>query len=237
MARCGNAVSFCCSRLCGSPLDRRRERGDERIDPADDAHELGLSLAKKGDSEGARASFIRSLAQRRMPKTLLNLCVVEHRLGHDQEAMAYCYEYVDVTEDREKVLVLRDGLMKEIALRLGKVAVQASVGEVIEVDGKAIDTAPLARPVSLSPGWHDNLALVQGILLRANQVTIELRESIRAVVRYAKLRGLLAEFPQRGPRRFARSSPGRCPYFEIRSSMEGPSRPSSRRWSPHLLSR
>jgi len=39
-----------------------------------------------------------------------------------------------------------------------------------------------------------NLALVQGLLLRAEWVGVDLRESIRAVVRYAKLRGLLADF-------------------------------------------
>jgi uncharacterized protein len=59
-----------------------------------------------------------------------------------------------------------------------------------------------ALPGGLGPSGlveRYNLALVQGILLRAKQVTIELRESIRAVVRYAKLRGLLAEFSSERP--------------------------------------
>jgi len=39
-----------------------------------------------------------------------------------------------------------------------------------------------------------NLALVQGLLLRAERVRVDVTESVRAVVRYAKLRGLLATF-------------------------------------------
>jgi uncharacterized protein len=39
-----------------------------------------------------------------------------------------------------------------------------------------------------------NMALVQGILLRAECVCVDVSESVRAVVRYAKLKGLLASF-------------------------------------------
>jgi uncharacterized protein len=39
-----------------------------------------------------------------------------------------------------------------------------------------------------------NLALVQGLLMRCEYLTVELLEAIRSVVRYAKLRGLLALF-------------------------------------------
>ena len=147
--------------------------GDEAIDPANDAHEEGLSLAKKGDSEGARAAFLRSLGHRRMPKTLLNLCVIEHRLGHEPEAMGYCNEYTDGTEDREKVAVLRAGLMKDISLRLGRVAIDAPAGETIEVDGKAIAKAPLGRPLSVWPGWHDIKAgpTVKRVLVRIGETS------------------------------------------------------------------
>lgn len=51
---------------------------------------------------------------------------------------------------------------------------------------------PDVTPASLIEKY--NLALVQGVLLRAEWVSVELKESVRAVVRYAKLQGLLADF-------------------------------------------
>jgi hypothetical protein len=47
-----------------------------------------------------------------------------------------------------------------------------------------------------------NLALVQGLLLRSEHVTVEVREHVRAVVRFAKLAGLLCTYAvgERGTR-------------------------------------
>ncbi len=51
--------------------------------------------------------------------------------------------------------------------------------------------APAAPPSPLEAIEAYNLALVQGLLLRSERVVVEVREHVRAVVRFAKLTGLL----------------------------------------------
>ncbi len=53
-------------------------------------------------------------------------------------------------------------------------------------------TSPEPTPSDVMLAY--NMALVQGILLRAERIRVDISESVRPVVRYAKLRGLLASF-------------------------------------------
>jgi predicted nuclease of restriction endonuclease-like RecB superfamily len=95
-------------------------------------------------------------------------------------------------------LAARGGSREEVFARAGE-ALGIAAGEVDA--GLFADRAGaqiLAAPrVDTSPGelaLAYNLALVQGLLLRAERVRVDVTESVRAVVRYAKLRGLLATF-------------------------------------------
>ncbi len=76
------------------------------------------------------------------------------------------------------------------------------------VDARVL-VPPRAPPSAGEMVLAYNLALVQGILLRAERVRVEVTESVRAVVRYAKLRGLLATFtvPSEGWTRMDASGP------------------------------
>jgi predicted nuclease of restriction endonuclease-like RecB superfamily len=63
-------------------------------------------------------------------------------------------------------------------------------------------SAPAASPSAATAVELYNLALVQGLLQRSERVRVELREHVRAVVRFAKLSGLLCTcaFGERGTR-------------------------------------
>jgi predicted nuclease of restriction endonuclease-like RecB superfamily len=54
--------------------------------------------------------------------------------------------------------------------------------------------APGSPPTAAEIVERYNLALVQGLLVRSERVTVEVREHVRAVVRFAKLAGLLCTY-------------------------------------------
>lgn len=125
-------------------------------DPTDALDQEGIALAKKGDAAGARVVFLRSYALHDMPKTALNLCVVERKLGLYEEAMNHCEAYVNLLSviDEEKVTAIRAGLMKELAGHLGRLEIVANADDEIHVDGRLRGIAPLQRPVWVTPGSH-----------------------------------------------------------------------------------
>jgi uncharacterized protein len=92
---------------------------------------------------------------------------------------------------------------------LGRAAQRLGVS-VDDVESSLFADRPSARRVSapavpMSPlevVESYNLALVQGLLLRSEHVVVDVREHVRAVVRFAKLRGLLCtcSFGERGTR-------------------------------------
>ncbi len=87
----------------------------------------------------------------------------------------------------------RDEVLAKVAERLGLCPEDVEAGLFADVPRARAVVPPAALDVA---AWMEkyNLALVQGLLLRSSLVTVELRELARGVVRYAKLRGLLAMF-------------------------------------------
>jgi uncharacterized protein len=92
----------------------------------------------------------------------------------------------------------RDAVLQEAARALGSNASDLEASIFGDLSDEQF-VSPL--PAALSPNevmLRSNLALVQGILQRANAVRIELDGNSRAVLRLAKLRGLICQATVRG---------------------------------------
>lgn len=87
----------------------------------------------------------------------------------------------------------REEVLANVAERLGMRAEDVETGLFADLPRAREVVAPATLDTAACMESY-NLALVQGLLLRSSLVTVRLRELARSVVRYAKLRGLLAMF-------------------------------------------
>ncbi len=77
---------------------------------------------------------------------------------------------------------------------LGVSPLDVDTGLFADRAGARVRAAASPEPTPSEVMLSYNLALVQGVLLRAERIRLDVSESVRPVVRYAKLRGLLASF-------------------------------------------
>ena len=91
---------------------------------------------------------------------------------------------------REEVFA-RDRALQRAAERLSTTAPVIEQALFADRPGARQILAPAIRLSPLEAIEAYNLALVQGLLLRSERVVVEVREHVRAVVRFAKLTGLL----------------------------------------------
>ncbi len=127
--------------------------GAARADEADDRHAEGTALSKKGEFEAARIKLLQALNQRAMPKTMLNLCVVEQQLKLDEEAIKHCRQFLAAKgADPATVKTVQDGLLRELEQVTGRVTIVAPAGAKVEVDGHPVGVAPFSAPVDLKVG-------------------------------------------------------------------------------------
>ncbi len=92
----------------------------------------------------------------------------------------------------------REAVLAAAAHQLGVSEADVEATLFADLPGERLVASP-DRP--LSPGelaLRANLALVQGLIFRATAVTIEVCGNARALVRYAKLRGLICAVVARG---------------------------------------
>ena len=90
-----------------------------------------------------------------------------------------------------------DVVVSTVAASLGMGAGELTDSLFADLPGERLVAAPVPR---LSPGelaLRVNLALAQGLLLHAASVTIEAGGNMRALVRHAKLRGLICNVAER----------------------------------------
>jgi predicted nuclease of restriction endonuclease-like RecB superfamily len=91
-----------------------------------------------------------------------------------------------------------DRFDREAALARAAAKLDAPVDQIVHAlfadrpGRRKIVSAPTPTPAEIVERY--NLALVQGFLLRSARVTVDLREHVRSVVRFAKLSGLLCTF-------------------------------------------
>ena len=103
----------------------------------------------------------------------------------------------------------RDEVLARAGVELGLRSEEIEAGLFADRPGERILVAPEQVPSARELVGAYNLALVQGLLLRSDRVRVEVSEMVRSVVRYAKLRGLLATFAavERGGLRMEASGP------------------------------
>lgn len=103
----------------------------------------------------------------------------------------------------------RDEVLARASAELGLRVEDIEAGLFADRPEERILVAPDHAPSARELVGAYNLALVQGLLLRSDRVRVEVSEMARSVVRYAKLRGLLATFAvaERGGLRMEASGP------------------------------
>jgi len=129
--------------------------GEARADEADTKHDEGVAAVKALQNEAARIAFLRALAVRPMAKTVLNLCVVEQQMKLEVEALKHCRQFLEMKDaDPAMVQTVKDGILHELEQAVGKVTIVSEAGQKVEIDGRAIGTAPLSEPIEVKVGEH-----------------------------------------------------------------------------------
>ena len=118
--------------------------------------------------------------------------------GQGRPAMAPQRVRATVFGEAARSPASREDILAAAAHRLGVSAAEVEAALFADLPGERLVASP-SRP--LSPGelaLRANLALVQSLMFRATAVTIEVCGNARAVVRHAKLRGLICAVVARG---------------------------------------
>ncbi|HVJ88723.1 MAG TPA: hypothetical protein VM580_02900, partial [Labilithrix sp.] len=131
---------------------------DDVLDAAAEARfKEGLSFAKAGKYEQARASFLQTLAlSPGSPKVLLNLAISEHGANKPVEALRHLRAYLGSSKvDPKKAQEIRESLYEELWRATGHLRIQAERGEAIVLDDDVkLGNAPLDDLVDVTPGKH-----------------------------------------------------------------------------------
>jgi hypothetical protein len=153
----------------GRTVGEREEALPDRVRTL--AREHGVSTrAADGVAHVLRRRFTANVASRIAPARVRAIVFAEaaRNVGFDRNAsLRRASELLELTEAEVEASLFAD---RPAAKRIA---------------------SPSAAPSPLEIVESYNLALVQGLLLRSERVVVEIREHVRAVVRFAKLAGLL----------------------------------------------
>ncbi len=167
--------------------------GDEEVQ-ARDLFKAGVELLRTGEFASALDHFERAYEHWRNPKILLNIATTLRQLGRLPEA-ADTYELylADPGADPTKGEEVRRAL-EEVDARLGRLLIDAEVGDVVMVDGRRLErerhrtTKELVRMLPLeeanpgrwrvrvNPGEHAVEVMREGFASRTVQVTLSAGE-------------------------------------------------------------
>lgn len=126
----------------------------DRVARAEAAFKRAGAAFDAGKLDTALANYQESYALWPRPRTLLNLGVVLRKLGRVAEAANLYAEYIEhEAADAARVDAARKSLA-ELDAEVGILRITA-VGEgAVELDGKALEAAQLARPLRVEAGRH-----------------------------------------------------------------------------------
>jgi hypothetical protein len=145
----------------------------------------GVALMKKGDNKGALEKFDQAFRLVASPKILFNRGKAHRALGEDLEALSDFERFLDEApyapkESRDEAKRAIDALRPKLAYLEFQVE---DVGSAITVDGKDVGTAPLARPLVVSPGTHKVKVAKSGMNDDVRAVSPIAGQKLRVVVK------------------------------------------------------
>jgi len=148
------------------PLVKQRAEAAERFDHA-------MALLEQGDDAGALAELQRVLEIAPHPLVLYNLGLVHATLNHPVDAARALAAVLDAPGalPADRVALARRTHDAQVR-RIGRLEVTANVPAIVDVDGVAIGTTPLAAPVQVAAGTHVVGAVAAGHLPLRREVTV-----------------------------------------------------------------
>ncbi len=123
----------------------------------------GLEAAREGRWDDARASFVRAYSLDPRPATLFNLAGAHVRTGHLLDGARDYRRFIGEARDDAQRRAAESSLA-EVERRIPRLRIRAPeirFVDHVELDGREVERASLARPIEVDPGEHV-VALVRG---------------------------------------------------------------------------
>jgi hypothetical protein len=178
--------------LAAAPRASAQSEGDKK--QAQALQSEGLRLMQKGDNQGAVAKFEEAFRLVASPKILFNMGKAHLALGDQAKALEELQRFLDEAPFAPKES--RDEARKHVeALQphLAYIDVQTDdVGSTISVDGRVLGSAPLPRPIVVTPGTHELRVEKTDMVTDVRQVSPIAGQKVRVAV---KLTSVAARVP------------------------------------------
>jgi len=145
----------------------------------------GVRLMEHGDNRGALDKFEAAFRLFPSPKILFNMGRARNELGQAAEAVNDFERFLDEApyaqkESRDEA----ERMIKELRPQLSYLDLTTDdVGSRIAVDGREVGTAPLARPLAVTPGPHEVNFDKAGMIAETRSVTPVAGQKLRVYVK------------------------------------------------------
>lgn len=174
-AKKGGLVATVCLMLMGPRIVWGQSEPAPAVVAEARAHfQRGLALLNARNYDGALAEFERSYALNPRPSVLYNIAVTLQALHRYPEAARALERYL---QEATNVQPARRAEIEQVLSQLRSLIARVRVtvepaGATVRLDGRAVGTAPLARPVEVGPGRHVIEAVVPGRPTAREEFTI-----------------------------------------------------------------
>ena len=167
VAAAGRASAWAADEAGSSPPpEARRAEAAERFDRA-------MALLEHGDDAGALAELERLRAIAPHPLVLYNLGLTHAAMNHPVEAANVLAQVLSApgTLPQDRLVIARRTHDAQVR-RIGRLQVTTNVAAIVDVDGVAVGTTPLAAPIAVAAGSHVVGAVAPGYLPLRRELTI-----------------------------------------------------------------
>lgn len=196
----------------------------------------GVRLMDHGDNRGALEKFEAAFRLFPSPKILFNMGRARNELGQAAEAVNDFERFLDEApyaqkESRDEA----ERLIKTLRPQLSYLDLTTDdVGSHISVDGREVGTAPLPRPLAVTPGPHEVHFDKAGLVAETRSVAPVAGQKLRV---YVKLAPVPSATPEPAPAAAAAAPPPSAPSTSppVNTVMEPLSEPVARAHRPWQL--
>jgi hypothetical protein len=179
--------------LCAAaPRASAQSEGDKKQAMA--LQSEGLRLMQKGDNQGAVAKFEEAFRLVASPKILFNMGKAHLALGDEAKALEELERFLDEApfapkESRDEARKHVEGLRPKLAY----IEVQTDdVGSTVSVDGRVLGSAPLPRPVVVTPGTHELRVEKTDMVTDVRQVSPIAGQKVRVAIKLTSVAARVA---------------------------------------------